>query len=603
MCGIAGIFLRHGTPDSARLQAAAAALAHRGPDDTGVYVSGRAGLVHTRLSIIDLEGGHQPIRSATEQLSLIVNGEIYNYRELSDELVAEGRRFETRSDSETILHAYAVHGDDFARHLHGMFAFALLDAARETLLVGRDRLGIKPLFYARTPDRFVFASELKALLPLLPFQPEINPRALVEYLQNQFNTGEETIFDGIHRVPPGTWLRVDPDLNIASHRYWSALDVTPRDTAPEEADTEFEALFDQVMTEHMRSDVPFGLFLSGGLDSGVLLAKLREHSTAPLKTYSVGFAGPGLDDELEQARWIAGQFGVEHIPLVLSGDEIFGHLVHTVWAADDLMRDYASLATSLLAQRAAQDLKVVFSGEGGDEVFGGYRRYRQSLERRLKALIRPGSGGFRTRGHWRGSRARRIFGTRLRPLLPLARQPFTNAWGETPPAWSSLQRAQYTDLVTALPDNLLVKADRMLMSFSLEGRVPFLDHRVVDFGLSLPDGMKVSGRAGKVFLKHWAERRIPRDYLYRAKRGFHVPVGHWLRGDFLARLGEKLPENRAIRDWFDPAGVRRLVAEQDRRGNAGRELWGILQFAVWHRLFIEGPADRPSAREDLLDWI
>jgi asparagine synthase (glutamine-hydrolysing) len=310
-----------------------------------------------------------------------------------------------------------------------------------------------------------------------------------------------------------------------------------------------------------------------------------------------------MTDELDPATRIARHFGSVHSELRLGRDEILGRLVHSTWAGDDLMRDYASLPTSLLAERAAQDLKVVFSGEGGDESFAGYRRYRPNLEARLKALLFPGSGGFRTRGHWRGRRARRVFGPRLKAVAAARREPFVAAWQAAPRDWSYLQKAQYTDLTTALPDNLLVKADRMMMAFGLEGRVPFVDHRVVEFGLALPDALKLRGGQGKWLLKRWAERRLPRDHLYGPKRGFHVPIGEWMQGAFLDGLRSRLPANPAVREWFDAAGVRRLVDEQAAGGGAARELWCLLQFAVWHRLFVEQPGLTPAPHEDPLEWI
>ena len=298
------------------------------------------------------------------------------------------------------------------------------------------------------------------------------------------------------------------------------------------------------------------------------------------------------------------RFGANHTSLRIDRDSLFARLPFTVWAADDLMRDYASLPTSMLAQTAAQELKVVFSGEGGDEVFAGYGRYREpAAVRLLKRAFAPGSGGFRVRGHWRGARAHRVFGPRLRVVRHATRAPFVAAWQSTPPCWSDLMRRQYTDLVTALPDNLMVKADRMLMAFGLEGRLPFLDHRVVEFGLGLPDDLKTDGRQGKLFLKRWAEHFLPADHLYRRKRGFHVPVGEWLRGELLDQIAVRLPWNEGIRAWFRPEGVKWLIARQQKRHDASRELWSLLQFAVWHRLFIEGTGEPPPVDDDPVRWL
>jgi asparagine synthase (glutamine-hydrolysing) len=282
---------------------------------------------------------------------------------------------------------------------------------------------------------------------------------------------------------------------------------------------------------------------------------------------------------------------------------VLGRIPHTVWAADELMRDYASLPTSILAQEAARELKVVFSGEGGDEVFAGYRRYRPPpLERWAKGLIRPGSGGFRTRPQWQWRWVRALFGGALLRTSD-DRGPFLAAWRASPRDWSDLQRRQYTDLVTALPDNLLVKTDRMLMGFGLEGRVPFLDHRIVEFGLSLPDALKIRGRDGKWLLKRWAEPLLPPGHLRRPKRGFHVPVGDWLTGDVADQVGRRLTQNRGIREWFKPGAIPRLAAARRSGRGGSRELFGLMQFAIWHRLFIEQPGLRPAPDEDPLDWI
>jgi asparagine synthase (glutamine-hydrolysing) len=582
----------------------ATTLRHRGPDDVGMHLDGRVGLTQTRLSIIDLSGGHQPLFSADRNLALIANGEIYNYIELGAALRERGCHFSSGSDSETILHAYASFGEEFLSQLHGMFAFALYDRSRATLLLVRDRLGIKPLYYTLTPDGIAFASEIKALLAILPRAPEINPTALHQFLENQFNTGEETIFQGIMRLPPGEALAIDADCTLRRWRYWSPLSVPRRECSFEEAAAEFDGLIETVMREHMRADVPYGLFLSGGLDSAVVLAMLNRFQDKPVRSFSVGYSAVDMRDELLDAERIAGIFNTRHTSLSLDRDRVFKRLVHTVWAADDLMRDYASLPTSILAERAGSELKVVLTGEGGDEVFAGYRRYRKTaLQRAMAKLLGLGSAAFRTRSQLHWSWRRRLYKERLAGIGVSRRAPFIAAWQSTPADWTDLQRAQYTDLTTALPDNLLVKLDRMLMAFGVEGRVPFLDHRVVEFGLSLPDDLKVSGDQGKLFLRRWAEQYLPKEHIYRRKKGFHVPIGEWLRGDFLDRLAVKLAANVAVREWFDPDGVRALMLRQRTHHDVSREVWCLMQFAIWHHLFVERPGVRPEPEEDPLAWI
>jgi asparagine synthase (glutamine-hydrolysing) len=600
MCGIAGILLRRGGADEAALRRMAAALAHRGPDDLGIHVAGPLGLTNARLSIIDLAHGHQPMVDAG--LSLVANGEIYNFVELRSELEARGRRFATGSDSETILHAYALDGLKALPSLNGMFAFAIHDAEKGELVLARDRLGIKPLYYALLPDRFLFASEIKALLAVWPGEPELEPDALAQYLENRFNTGEAGLVRGIHRLPPGTALIVDADLKAREYRYWSPLGVRPRRLDLEEAVEEFEPLFRQVMVEHLRSDVPYGLFLSGGVDSGSLLAMITAISGRPVRTFSVGYGDVLARDELSHAAEIARQFGAKHTEIVLDRGAVFRRLPYTIWSTDDLLHDYASLPTSFLAEHAGAELKVVLTGEGGDEVFAGYGRYRRNLlQRWAKSLFAPGSGGFRTRSYWRQRWIRKVFGPELRVASGVRRAPFIAAWQAAPRRWSHLARSQYVDMTTYLVDDLLVKVDRVLMGFGVEGRVPFLDQRVVEFGLALPDSLKVGGRRGKVMLRQWAERRLPPEYVRRRKRGFFVPIRQWFRGDFLDQLATMLPWNAAIQRWFRPDGVAALVREQQAGGNVSRAIWGLMQIAIWHRIFIEGRT--PSRDEDPLDWI
>jgi asparagine synthase (glutamine-hydrolysing) len=601
MCGIVGRFNRQAPVNTLALEAAVARLAHRGPDDRGTFVDGNFGMGHTRLSIIDLAGGHQPLRTADGQLTLIANGEIYNFIELRAELEAKGHRFLTHSDSEVILHAYREHGEGFLSQILGMFAFALYDGARKQLILARDRLGIKPLFLAIQASGIAFASEIKGLLPLLDEQPPIDPQGLAAYLQNQFASGARTLLRGVERVLPGEALWIERGEVARRQRYWSPLQVQPLDLGYDEAASRFDDLMGRVITQHMRSDVPFGLFLSGGVDSAVLLAALSRHANEPIRTYSVGFPGTSVKDELPLALQMARRFGSHHQEIQPQARDILHSLPLTIWAADELMRDNANLPTALLAQAASQELKVVFSGEGGDEVFAGYGRYHSSLlERWFKGLLAPGSQGFRTRGTFRGPWPRKLFTPALLEQLPAVRQPVVAAWRQVPTTWTDLRRMQYIDLTQALPDNLLVKADRMLMAWALEGRVPFLDHRLVEFGLGLPDRLKVAGGVGKLFLKRWAARDIPEDYLFARKRGFHVPLGDWQDAELLGRLARVLPENPALHPWFRPEGVRELIARCREVPKGSAMLWAIVQFVLWRRFLQQGFSERPAALTDPL---
>ena len=601
MCGIAGYRYASLSVPPPLLSRMAERLGHRGPDGCGEYREGRIGLAHTRLAIIDLEGGAQPLYSADRALVLVANGEIYNYRELRGELEALGHRFATHSDCETILHAYAAWGKTCLDRLQGMFAFALYDQRQGSLWLARDRLGIKPLYFTHNRHGFAFASEAKALLPFLA-SVEVDPTGLASFLQNNFTVGPCTLLRGVRKLQPGEHLSLDRDgvENLAS--YWSPLQVKPRHIGLDAALHEFDGLMDQVIDIHLRADVPQGLFLSGGVDSSLLAALISRRTAEPLRTFSVGFPDTSAHNELDAAAYVAQRCATRHTALAVSADEVLGRLPAAVWAADDLTADYANLPLSILAQAAGAELKVVFSGEGGDEVFAGYGRYRSPAIRRWWAKVRrPGSGGFRTRGLCDGLSM--AFAPSLRDALTAWRRPYQEAWMATPKTWSDTMRRQYLDMRGWLPDDLLVKSDRMLMAWGVEGRVPFLDHRVVEFGLALPDTLKVSGRDGKWFLKRWGERFFPREHLWGRKRGFTVPVGDWLRGERLTRIAEALECTEAVRQWFSPGGFNRLLAAQARHGRHGPALWAWLNFAIWHRIFIERGGERPPPLLDPVSYL
>jgi asparagine synthase (glutamine-hydrolysing) len=462
-------------------------------------------------------------------------------------------------------------------------------------------LGIKPLYVTRLSDRFVFASELKAILPLMPHRPDLCAQAITESFHNQFNTGRNTILQGVDRVQPGHFMIVSADQNVVERPYWRVEEVAPSFNSPDEALEAFDCLFNEVLNIHRLADVPYGLFLSGGLDSGSLLASLGPMTGYGLKTYTVGFDDDG-SDEADAAEAVARELGSEHTTLRLSVDDIKGRIVQNAWACDDLMRDYATLPTLAMAERAAQDLKVVFTGEGGDEVFAGYGRYRQTMiERWIKSWVHPGSGGFRTRSQISPAWSI-VAGPRLQAASIDFRFPFKTAWQASPRRLSAVCKSQITDIKTALPDNLLVKVDRSTMAFGLEARVPFLDHRVVEFGLGLSDNLKIKGGEGKWLLRRWSESCLPASHVARKKRGFHVPIGQIFCDEFVIALAGKLQTNRAIKEWFSPEGVRTLSKSRP-SAHRNRTLWSLMQFALWSNLVLENPVTLPSADEDPLAWI
>lgn len=599
MCGIAGIYRPGHSVQRSLLDLAADRLAHRGPDGSGHYYDGDVGLVHTRLSIIDLEGGRQPLISPDGRYQLVANGEVYNDPELREYLRESRPAALTGSDCESIHQVWSAEGVEGLQRLHGMFAFALFDTQERELIIGRDRTGIKPLYIAIESGGVCFASELKALLPLMSHSPEIASASLAEFFDFQFSSGGKTILTGVEQLNPGEILRIDRRGAIKRQTWWSLAETRSQTVTMDEALEEFDSLFEQVMREHMRSDVPFGLFLSGGIDSSILLAELAALQGESLRTFSIGYRGTDMQDELDVATELAAHFGARHEAVRVGKDELFASIVRSVWAADDLMRDYANLPTLLLSELAGKEIKVVFSGEGGDEAFAGYRRYKPGLAPLLKGSL-LGAGGHRSRAQWTGKK-------RLLMREPLrshaSRKQFVDSWNEAPPDWTWMQKSQYVDTRTALADNLLVKADRMMMSGGLEGRVPFSDHRLVQWGLSLPDKVKYGKPGGKLLLRKWAARRLPMNVLDRPKRGFYVPVAEWLQGEFLDQLEPLLKNSEPVREWFHPDAVDRLFGWQRRGTNCSREIFSLMQFAIWYRLIIESPDSRPDFRENPLDWI
>jgi len=434
--------------------------------------------------------------------------------------------------------------------------------------------------------------------------PELNPAGLVQFLQNNFTSGPTAIYQGIERVLPGESIVINRHGIVSRERYWTSNHVLPFDGSKERASATFDDLMDTVMHTHIRTDVPFGLFLSGGVDSAILLAMLDRHVEGPVRTYSVGFPDSHVANELNAATKLARHFKTEHVVLELTQHQLLQGLPYTIWAADELMGDYANLPVALLAQRAAGDLKVVFSGEGGDEVFAGYARYRPvTIKRLLKQLRYPGSGGFRMSKTINQRWASVLYSQELLQVANTWSVPFISAWQGLPASMPDISRMQAVDIQTWLADDLLVKADRMLMAFGVEGRVPFLDHRIVEFGLSLPADMKVSGKIGKIFLRQWAERYLPKDHLYAPKRGFTVPIGEWLSGKVLDQLETCLPQQPGIQRWFNSSGVKQLIQRQRTHSDMTQPLWRIWQFALWHHIFIDNNGEPPELQCDPIEIL
>ena len=572
MCGIAGIMMRDGkAPDASSLDRFARALAHRGPDGEGKYLSGAVAMVQVRLAIIDLKTGDQPIYEPGGA-ALIANAEIYNYLELRDGL--DGIDFSTNSDCEPPLHLYARDGIDFTDSLRGMYAIAIHDPGEGCLILARDPFGIKPLYYIETPEMFAFASEPQALIAAGLAEPVVTTERRTELMQLQFTCGRDTIYDGIRRVLPGETLIVR-DGRIVERKRRAALPAGgPRSTNIDEGLRILDDVLEESVTYHQRSDVPYGLFLSGGIDSSVLLALMTRLNERPVTAMTAGFSGTGVADERAHARMLAKTVGADFHEVEFSSDDFWSMLPDIAAGMDDPAADYAVLPTWKLAQEAAKDLKVVLSGEGGDEIFGGYGRYRSAL--------RPwwqGGRTIRSRGIFDGLGILRDKDIGWRDNVSAAEATASDA------ERSRLQVMQAIDMTDWLPNDLLTKLDRCLMAHGLEGRTPFLDVKVAEAVFCMPDALKIHKRRGKWILRRWLDRVLPAANAFERKRGFTVPVGEWIleRGDTLGPLVAASP---AIAEFCHAKQVPGLFTSH--RKHAKMAAWVLLFYALWHRRHIEG---------------
>jgi asparagine synthase (glutamine-hydrolysing) len=571
VCGIAGLLTTDGqAPSQEVLTAMSQALIHRGPDGDGAYRADGIGMVHRRLAIIDLETGAQPLQDA-EGAVLVANAEIYNHVELRAELA--GTVFKSGSDCEPILPLYRLHGVEFVAHLRGMYAIALFDPANRELIVARDPFGIKPLYYAEVDEGFVFASEPSAIRSsgLVVGGEEAANRD--ELLQLQFTTGRTTLFRGIQRVLPGETIVVRQGRVIARHR---------RDALPNGAPSVFEEqraldLLDATLVDsvsvHQRADVPYGMFLSGGVDSAALLSVMSELNEDPVVAYTVGFEGDASDERV-LAGVLARKTGAHHVPIEVTAEDFVRTLPRAVAAMDDPAADYAILPTYLLAAAAAKDVKVVLTGEGGDELLAGYGRYRSAL--------RPfwqGGREMRTRGVFHGLGVLRSEGVGWRDGL-VAAQSIAAKGGRT-----KLQTAQAVDCEDWLPHDLLTKVDRCLMAHGLEGRTPFLDPVVAAAVFRFDDRLKVKRGIGKYVFRRWLEQRFPEAQPFAKKRGFTVPVARWIL-HHSDRLGTLVANQPGIQEACIAEKVPKLFATESKR--AGQAAWVLLFYALWHQIHLGG---------------
>lgn len=631
MCGICGIFRfdSREAADRSALENMNRQIAHRGPDDDGFYVRENVGLAMRRLSIIDVKTGHQPISNEDGSMWIVYNGEIYNHEELRRDLMARGHQYRTRSDTETIIHLYEEYGRDCVQHLRGMFAFVIWDARSRKLFAARDRLGIKPFYYLLDQDKFLFGSEIKALLAHPAVAPEFNPAILAEYLAFGYIAGADTFFSGIQKLPPGHTLEINECGIPNILEYWD-LKPSQSDPRPEKYYVEtYRELLEGAVSSHLMSEVPLGVFLSGGLDSSAVAAiatKLRGR----LQTFSVGYDEYAYS-ELPYARTVAKYLGAEHHEVVLSRQSFFDSLPKLIWHEDEPIVWPSSVALYFVSQLARQHVTVVLTGEGSDETLAGYTRYAWTLWNRradsayraftssaLRKWVRDeihsahlGSVLRRKLEHtclgrdgasWESfyfdnfysafSAAEQsdLLDENLRAELGSPYEGSMQLWRNAP--GGLLSRLLYTDIKTYLVE-LLMKQDNMSMAASIESRVPFLDHVLVEFAAGIPAKYSTRGLAGKCVLKKIAEDLLPASIVHRRKLGFPTPWSSWLAGGQLDEIERTVAGPRALdRGLFKSDAVKTLFAEHRRglRDNSNR-IWRLLNLELWQRIY----ADRDAA--------
>lgn len=602
---------------------------HRGPDDEGVHVEQALALGMRRLSIIDLDSGQQPIYNEDRSVVVVFNGEIYNYRELAAELRQRGHRFATASDTEVIVHLYEEMGEACVHQLRGMFAFALWDRSRRKLFIARDRLGIKPLYYAQVNDGLVFGSEIKAILQHPQVEAQLNLEALSHYLSLRYVPAPQTLFTNILSLPPGHTLSCD-DRGVSTRRYWdlSFADGRNGHQSDEEYAEELESLLRDAVRLRLRSDVPFGAFLSGGVDSSTIVALMSQMLDEPVNTFSVGFEQVGTStDELPHARLVAEQFHTHHHEIVTGPREFIDLADKIIWHLEQPIADQATIATYMVSKLAARHVKMVLTGEGGDELFAGYARYAgERLSPVFSQLPAPARSLLLAAGqHLPGLRRPKIAlyalcqtdeVTRFTNWFPLFNQDmkaallteqfrqqingissdsiFSHHLAHTD-ATTPLNRMLYVDTKLWLADYLLLRGDKLTMAASLEGRVPLLDHKLVEFAATLPPRLKLRGWMRKYLLKEVSRKWLPEQIVDRKKEGFPIPISSWFRGEARDFLHDLLsPDTIRRRGLFDEGYVGTLLQEHDTgRDDHGVLLWGLANVELWQRLFLSAGSKAP----------
>lgn len=640
MCGIYGtLSSRSQDLEAVDLDLMGATMRHRGPDDRGTYVDRMFKMGMERLSIIDVEGGRQPILNEDGKIAAVCNGEIYNFRSLRNQLRSKGHEFRSGSDAEVIVHLYEEYGTSFPKHLSGMFAIALWDSEKERLVLVRDRLGIKPLYVYASPDTLIFASELKSILAIPTVPRQVNALAIREFLSLGYVPAPLTMIDNVQKLHPGTVLIADSE-GQRTERYWSYKQNTNATLSEQEWVQSISSTIERAVVSQMVSDVPLGAFLSGGIDSSAVVAYMAQNSAEPIKTYSIGFdtdSGGSYYNELPYARQVAERFGTDHSEIVVKPD-VAELIPELLWHMDEPMADAALLTTYLVSKFASQDVKVILSGVGGDELFGGYRRYWsenlaqnygripepirrhviQPLARTLPSdrhsavldylrLVKGFLAAAELPSDERYERYIRVFSPEaLSALIEQQADPrsgtLVSAFAESSQL-DGVGRLIEVDLRTQLPDDLLMLTDRMSMATSLECRVPLLDDDLVELSSSMPSELKIRGRELKYGLKKALRGVLPDEIIDRKKRGFGAPIGSWIKRELAPFFGQVINEqsvrDRGLLDWNGLEVI--LESHRSNREDYTDHLLAVLNLELWCRLYIDG--ERPDSLADSLGEV
>jgi len=617
MCGIAGIVSLEGKPVfEQEVRDMCMSIAHRGPDDEGYYFGAGVGLGMRRLSIIDIASGRQPVRNEDGTVWVVFNGEIYNFRELRQEMESRGHVFYTRTDTETIVHLYEEYGKRAVDHLRGMFVFALWDERKKQLLIARDRVGIKPLYYSETGGRLLFASELKSILQVADVERKLSWSAVSHLFTFLSTPPTEAIIEGVHKLEPGHLLTATPGRAPVIECYWDLKFEPDYGRGEGYFVDRVRELLDESVRLHMVSDVPLGAFLSGGIDSSAVVAAAAALTEAPLKTFSIGFSESDYN-ELEHARTVAKAFGTDHRELTL-GPDALEQLEDLAWHLDEPFGDSSAIPTYMVSKLAAKSVKVVLSGDGGDELFAGYDKYlverrergytplpafARSLLGKVSRTMPDGMRGRNFLRHMSLAGAERYLdacslfprdGLRklFRPDVFESLAPY-EPWRAKAACMESgngnwLSALQRLDVKNYLPLDILTKVDRMSMAHSIETRVPLLDHKLVEFAATIPPEMNLRNGTTKYVLKQAMRGILPDGIIDRPKHGFAIPLGYWFRGKLGAYVRDLLlGETAERRGYFNAPYIEALVAQHERGRNLDLQLWTLISFELWARVFLD----------------